>query len=424
MTHLKEMLSRLPTLYREGELVSQVLGIPGLQLEILDEDGVEVRRAHWFDAALELEEAAKLAAVLDLPPENWQNLGEYRAWVHALRDAMLQEGAVTRRALQDFVAQYAKLYQEVADITTLPRLDVWSNAPSTRDPAFLENPPVRRFQRAPNVGGVEPLFQFSVEQKGLDTTTADFLLTGLPTGPESVPVIVNLTTQEALVFLGKVPPGQRLWLNALPNGRVSAHLEEQDVTERLRSVSGVTPGVAWEQAQVAHPARAITLARGKNDLWFLPVAHFDALGLDRFLLALADIVMSQGRYDQTSFDHAVFYQEPAVIFRISWVETQPASFVIALLGGMLLNPSGRASAALQSRDELEFSLDVAVKKLKAAGVSSHVVMQPFQEVQAQQDYLKTVLPLHLDEVGAMGADRMPDAGGVFDVTQFNQSTFR
>jgi hypothetical protein len=385
---------------------------------------VEVRRAHWFDATLELEEAAKLAAVLDLPPENWQNLGEYRAWVHALRDAMLQKGAVTRQALQDFVAQYAQLYQQVANIKAIPRLDVWSSAPSTRDPAFLENPPLRRFQRAPNVGGVEPLFQFTVEQKGLDATTADFLLTGLPTGPESAPVIVNLTTQEALVFLDNVPPGQRLWLNALPDGRASAHLEEQDVTERLRSVSGVTPGVAWEQLQVAHPANAITLARGKNDLWFLPVAHFDALGLDRFLLALADIAMMQGRYDQTYFDHAVFYQEPAVILRISWVEAQPASFVIALPGGALLNPSGRASAALQSRDELEFSLDVSVKKLKAVGVSSRVVIQPFQEVQAQQDYLKTVLPLHFDEVGAMGADRMPDAGGVFDVTQFNQSTFR
>lgn len=424
MTHVKEMLSRLPTLYREGELVSQVLGVPGLQLEILDEDGIEVRRSHWFDATLELDEAAKLAAVLDLPPESWQNLGEYRVWVHALRDAMLQKGAVTRPALQDFVAQYAKLYQEVANIRAIPRLEVWSNAPSTRDPAFLENPPVRRFQRIPNVGGVEPLFQFSVEQKGLDPTPADFLLTGLPTGPESVPVIVNLTTQEALVFLGNVPTGQRLWLKALPDGRVSAQLEEQDVTDRVRSVSGVTPGAAWEQAQVAQPARAITLARGRNDLWFLPVAHFDALGLDRFLLALADIAMSQGRYDQTYFDQAVFYQDPAVIFRLSWVETQPASFVIALPGGTLLNPSGRTSTALQSRNELEFSLGVAVKKLKAVGVSSSVILQPFQEVQPQQDYLKTVLPLHFNEVGAMGADRLPDAGGVFDVTPFNQSTFR
>lgn len=424
MTHLKDMLGRLPNLYREGELVSQVLGVPGLQLEILDEDGIEVRRAHWFNTALELAEAAKLAAVLDIPAETWQNLDEYRVWVHTLRDALLQKGAVTKPALQDFVAQYAKRYQSVADITATPALEVWSNTASTRDPAFIENPPLRRFQRIPNVGGIEPLYQFSVEQKGLDPARADFLLTGLPTGPESVPVIINLTTREALIFLGNVPPGQRLWIYTQPDGTVRAHLEDHDVTNHLRSVTSVTPGAPWEQTQVSQPARAISLARGKNDLWFLPIAHFDALGLDRFLLALADIALAQGRYDQTAFDQAIFYQEPAVIFRASWVETQPASFRIELPSGILRNRAGRTPTAVQSRDELGFSLDLAVNKLKAVGVAGTVALRPFSETQPQTDYLKAVLPVTIREVAAMGADRLPDAGGLFDVTQFNQSTFR
>jgi hypothetical protein len=134
--------------------------------------------------------------------------------------------------------------------------------------------------------------------------------------------------------------------------------------------------------------------------------------------------MTQGRYDQTSFDHAVFYQEPAVLLCISWVETQPASFRVELPGGALLNPAGRTPTALQSRDELGFSLDLAVNKLRAVGVASSVVLQPFSETQAQTDYLTAVLPLHVREIGTMGADRMPDTGGLFDVTQFNQSTFR
>ncbi len=424
MTHLKEMVNRLPNLYREGELVAQVLSIPGLQLEILDEDGIEVRRAHWFDTTLQLDEAAKLAALLDIPPETWQSLDEYRVWVHALRDALLQKGAVTKPALQDFVAQYAKLYQNVANITATPALEVWSKTASTRDPAFIENPPIRRFQRVPNVGGIEPLFQFSIEQKGLDPTTIDFLLTGLPSGPESVPVIVNLTTREALIFLGNIPPGQRLWIHAQPDGSIRVHLENQDVTAQMQSVTNVTPGSAWERSQVVQPARAITLARGKNDLWFLPVAHFDALGLDRFLLALADIAERQGRYDQTSFDHAVFYQDPAVIFRLSWVETPPASFRLELPGGVLRNRAGRTPAALQNREELGFSLDLAVNKLRAVGVASSVALRSFSDTQAQTDYLTAVLPITIREVAPMGADRLPDAGGLFSVTQFNQSTFR
>lgn len=424
MTHLQEMLSCLPLLYREGELVSHVLGVPSLHLEILDEDGLEVRRAHWFDAALELEEAAKLTAVLDIRPETWQNLGEYRVWVYSLRDAMLQQGAVTKRALQNFVARYARLYQNVSNIRALPQLDVWSNTASTRDPAFIENPPVYHGQRVPNVGGIEPLLQFSLEQKGLDNTAANFLLTGLSRGPESVPAMINLTTQEALIFLGNVPPGQRLWIDALPNGMLRAHLEDHDVTDQMRSVTSVRPGIPWEQLQVVQPAKAITLARGKNDLWFLPVAHFDTLGLDRFLLALADLAMMQGRYNQTYFDHAVFYQEPAVIFRVSWVETQPASFRIELPGGALRNPAGHTPTALESRDELSLSLNLAVNKLKAVGVASTIVMQPFHETQAQTDYLKAVLPMHIREVGSLGADRLPDAGGLFNVTEYNQSTFR
>jgi hypothetical protein len=192
----------------------------------------------------------------------------------------------------------------------------------------------------------------------------------------------------------------------------------------VRSVSGVTPGTPWEQAQVRQPALPITLARGRNDLWFLPVAHYDALGLDRFLLALADIALMQGRYDHTAFDQAVFYQDPAAIFRVSWVETQPAAFRIELPGGTLLNSAGRTQNALQSRDDLGFSLDLAVKKLKAAGVASSVVLEPFQEVQPQTDYLQAVLPVKVRDVGVVGADQMPDKGGLFGVTEFDQSTFR
>ena len=432
MTHLQDMLSRLPILYRDGALVADVLSIPGLGLEILGEDAVEVQRAHWFDSALALEQVARLAAVLDIPAESWQNLAEYRAWVHALRDAMLQQGAVTIEAIQNFVVQYARAYQAAANILATPQLEDWAypdtgdgtTIPDVRKPLFIENPAVRRFQRIPDLGGIEPLWQFSVENKGLDPAFLDMLMVGLCSGPESVPVLVNLTTGEALLFLGNVPPGQRLWIDGQPDGNVRAHLERQDVTAALRSVTGVIPGMPWENTQVRQPARALTLARGRNDLWFLPVAHFDALGLDRFLLALADIALQQGRYDTTSFDRALFFQDPAVSLHVSWVETQPARFRITLPAGALRTASGQTATGHASRAELGTALDLAVHKLRGVGIASTVALAPFCDMQAQTDYLTAVLPITIREAATMGADRLPDAGGVYGVTQFGESTFR
>ncbi len=424
MSHLADMLSRLPILYRDGALVADVLKQPELALMILDEDGIEVQRSHWFDSALEQSEAARLAAVLDIAPEVWQSLAEYRAWVHTLRDALLQRGAVTVDAIEFFVSQYARQYQVANDVLIVPPLERWSTQPSTVAPAFVENPPVRRFQRVPDLGGIEPLWQFSVENKGLDPAVLDMVMVGLPSGPESVPAVVNLTTGEALLFLGNVACGQRLWIDSNADGSVRARLERDDVTSQLRTIAGVTPGTPWEAAQVSQPARALTLARGRNDLWFLPIAHYDALGLDRFLLALADLALQQGRFDQSSFDQALFFQDPAASLHVSWVETAPATFHVELPGGALRSRAGGTATATGNRDELGAALNEAVGKLRAAGVQSAVEIAPFRETQGQTDYLTAVLPIVIRETGPTGADRMPDAGGLFDVTEFGESTFR
>lgn len=422
--HIDAMLSRLPLLYREGELLRQVLQTVAMQLEILDEDGIEVQRAHFFETALELQEAARLAAVLAIPQETWQHLGEYRVWVDSLRDAMLQKGAVTKEALQYFVTEYATRYQDATNIKVLFNVQSWSDTPSTVKPAFVEMPLLRRLDRIPQAGGIEPLQQFSIHQKGLDKTFADFLLVGLPTGPESVPAVINLTTREALIFLGNVPPGQRLWITSTSDGKVKAELEGKDVSSQLRYVTNVQAGTPWNESEVKQPAQAISLVPGKNDLWFLPVAIYDALGLDRFLMALADLVLMQGRFDQSQFDHALFYQDPAVHLHLSWVETQPATFAIVMPAGGLLSPKDKLNDALQSRENLGFSLNLAIKDLKAAGVAGSVEMRMFQEVQAQRDYLRAVMPVKFREAGSVGADSLPETGGAYDVSKFGNSTFR
>jgi hypothetical protein len=432
MGRIDTMANRLPQLYRDGELIrgsvsgrtGGVLGVPAVQMEIVDEDGRDIQVAHWFDTARHLNEAAALAQLLDFVLDPWQTLPLFRAWVHAMRSAMLTEGAVTVAGIQVFVEEYTRRFQAATQIGAVTRLGQWSETPSTSLPAFIENPARRLYERVPGSGGTEPLYQFEIVNQGLDETHAAFLLTGLADGPEYVPLIANMTSGQALVFLAPVPPGARLWITPTDDSGVRAMLESTDMSDKLYSVTSLTPGVPWGNSAVQRPGRAITLKRGANSLWFFPLAHYDALGLDRFLLSLPDLLLQQGRYDGSSFDHTLFYQEPALIVRVSWVETQPARFEVALPAGALLSPRDHLDRALEDRDTLERSLNDGVNKLRACGVVSRVALQPFAEFQRQMDFLRAVLPMTHRENGPTGADRLPDAGGIFEVTSYEESTYR
>jgi hypothetical protein len=359
--------------------------------------------------------------------------------VHAIRNAWLRYGVATKAGLEKFVEQYADAYQRATRTSVFGRISEWRARPSTSDPAFVENPERRHFQRVPSAGGIHALHRFTVEQKGLDVSHAAFLLVGLPSAPECVPVIANLTTGQALVFLGNVGPGRRLWIRPVPPEEedgawgVEAQLEGDDVTGRLRSVSNLVPGTPWDDTpttdhpqgrDVDDPPRPLELQRGQNDLWFLPVAHFDELGLDRFLFALPDLLLAQGRYDETGFDRALFFQDAAVSLRVSWVETEPASFEIHLPGGRVRYPATDELSMVEAEVQLlHESLSTAVRKLKPAGIRGAVEMRPMSEIQPQLDVLRTVLPATQREVGPTGRDAVPESGAVFDVTDLDESLF-
>lgn len=413
MKRARDMTSRLPLLYREGELVQGVLEQPGQQIEIVGEEALDVQRAHFFDDALDFDDAAKLAAILNFEPEQWQTLGLFRAFVRAQRDAVLQGGAITVQGIRSFVERFQQDFQAATGV----------RFPGPK--ATLAEFPLRRqFGHPPVTNDIEPLGRYTVANKGLDETHVSFLLTGAEDAPESQPLIANLTTGEAILFHGNIGAGQRLWLRAGEDGTMSAQLEEKDVTDKLVSITNLTPGEPWEPPQIQKPARAITLARGENTLWFLPVAHFDESGLDRFLLALADLVLAQGRWDEARLDHTLFYQDIAMTMKASWVELEPASFEVLVPAQVVDRRETAAGTAEEAREQFAAALDKGVKKLKAAGVRGDVRPLEFSEIQRTSEFITAVLPLRLKEQGATGADRMPDKGGLFGITPFGNSTFR
>lgn len=429
MAHLDEIAGRLPQLYRDGELVRGVLGAPALQLEVLDQIMREVQRAHWFQTTLDLDEAAKLAAVLDIEPEPWQNLATFRGWVDALRDARLREGSVTCRALQLFIAEYGQAFQAatgeriIPDGAVLADATRWRDVPSPFDPALVENPRRRVFFTPPG-SALEPLARFAVEQRGIGPATPSLLFTGTPAAGESGLLLVNTTTGEALSYAGVVPPGQRLWLTPTAGGGMTARLEGEETTALLRSISGVEPGRPWNVAEEVSPPRAMTLRSGTNLLWFLPLARYDVKGLDRARLAMPDLTLVDGRWDATSFDSSVFFQSAGVTLRMGWREAVPASFEIQLPSQLVPSRDGQLEQTLSARAQLGDALDEAVNGLRAAGVASRVVLRPFVEAQGQRDRLAAVLPVMVAERGPSGADRLVQTGGVFEVTRYNDSTFR
>jgi hypothetical protein len=424
MGRAEELAAHLPPLYRDGAVVGGLTALWGLQLAMLDEASLSLQRSHWFDSTPDLDDAAALGALLGIVPEEFHaDLGEYRAWVHAVVDARLAAGAVTREAIRILVDTYVQGFQRAAGIDLVPPVASWAPTPD-RGPALVESPARLRFARLPATGGWEPLARLEVVNAGIDPAPWALVLTGTAGGSEFAPFVANRTTGHALVYRGEVAVGARLTIapTAADPGRLRADLDGTDVTDRLDSYPSLVAGPAGPGAPSDDDGGS-ALALGRNELWFLPLAHYDTPGLGRFLLALADDALQTGRFDQTHYDHALFAQPPAVSADLVWVEREPASLEVHLPGQALRSANG-ADAAIAARDRLERGLDAAVDRTASVGVATDVVLTRYRERQPGVDRLALVLPRAHREVGPTGADRLAEAGGLFDVTGFDDSVLR
>ncbi|PZW43003.1 hypothetical protein C8P66_11728 [Humitalea rosea] len=425
MARRDDMADRLPPAWREGELVRGLLGVVAAQIELLDDEAREVQRAHFWRTALNFPEVAGLGALLDIPPEPGQQRDEYRAWVDALRDTILGFGGPTRDAVRQVVAEYAQRHAEAARLPRLlPPLGDWGSEDDDPPPRLVETPRRWRWVAAPGDGAMEPLQQMTVENRGLDPAPAHFLLRGLAGGPEHSPLLANLTTGEALALATDVPQGSMVALVALPDGTVRASLDGHDITRYLGSIAGLVPGQPWTPAELVTPAQPITLRPGANRIWFMPIARYDVAGLDRYLAALADAAMMQGRYNTARFDAALYYQDPLMHLLVGFQESVPAAFRVDLDARWMLAPRGRTAEALATRERLDFALGRAVTRIRAVGVTSELRLLPSASIQPSPDRLVAMGPKRLRDAGSTGADRLLPRGGSFDTTGFDQTGFR
>jgi hypothetical protein len=417
------MVRRLPALYRGGELVNATLTSPAVQVEILDEELDFVQGERWFDTAVDLADAARVGALLDIGPEPWQDLAEYRPWLHELRTALLERGATTPRAVREFVANYSEAHASATGVRCLPPIEKWSATRDSRRAALIEQPAVRRWATLPDVRGTRPLARLVLQQRGIDASTPVFIIVGRSAGPERSPVIANLRTGQGLVFLGEVGIGAYLTISAAADGGARATRDGEDVSDQLFGIDEVVPGRAWRATDLRANPRMFMLEPGENELWYLPIAHYDHANLDGPMLAMPDLDLRDGIWDDAAFDHALFEQEARVLLRVTWLERVPAAFRIELPAAIMKSAAGGLAAALTAREHLGLALSTAIDRLRPAGVEGVCELVAASEMQPGIDRLRILQPLRLRDVGSVGADRTADPTAAFEESGFDGSNF-
>jgi hypothetical protein len=120
----------------------------------------------------------------------------------------------------------------------------------------------------------------------------------------------------------------------------------------------------------------------------------------------------------------MFYADPAAYLDLSWREAPPATVLVDLDACALSTRVGRRADGDEARDQLEGSVGAGIGRLTGAGVRAEVRFRPLHDSQRQLDHLTCVSGIAQREIGTVGVDRLTDAGGLFGLTVYDDSTYQ
>ena len=437
MTTLARLLDLLPppcTAAPDSTLAA-LLGTFALEFDTIAEDLDRLRRTHWINQAYRLEDAAKLGALLGIPPLRWEDLEAYRARLLPLAAARL-DGALAPGDIRHFVHDYLVRAADALESDLVPGLpatveDAFRSSldrPLWRPLALVENPP--RDKRSDTLlaraGLVPVLFRWSETNHGLDDTVVTIRVCGLSGRRTAVPLLANLTTGDMILYAERILPGATLEISALPGAsdprRAQAMLDGFDVSRRLHGLRGFALGTPFAPDQYDAAPLLPRLARGRNDWIFLSIGLYDVHGLDRVFYALADTALREVLLDQTAFDHSLFPSGPLAQVSLAWTETEPASFEVRVPRAIVSEPAGSAPGATPHELAAD-ALGRAIADLHAAGVRASLRFMPFAETQSQ--LVRHALPWVVvdPEHGSPGIEAALDLGGRFDESTLGRARF-
>jgi hypothetical protein len=437
MMRLDAMLGRLPPVYdiRPGGLLHDFLQIFALALTAYDEDMDRVQRAHWVDTAFALDDLTKIGALFGITPAGWEGLELYRERLKAMIAGRLK-GAVTADVieyvlLRILIGVKTELGDEYIDLPARVELgdSVLARSPlaSQSRGSFIEFPP--RLARAAELASQgalrQPLARFTLTNKGMEPAALLGRIRGVQGLKTAVPALVNLSTGSILLYADLLECGQMLELSLDVQGRLRGHVGDRDVSAKLWTGEGFSPGARFTPVQPDPEPQPIMLARGSNDLWFFPLALYDVKGLDTagFASPLPDL--EQGRFGEggSRYDRSLFFQSPAVSLDLWWTERAPASFRIDIPAGVVLRPASRPGRDAEvERAQLFALLQDTVSDLRAAGVDGRVAPLPLCEEQRLTSRAVVMHPKYTQETQRLHS-ALAGLSALFDTTAIDGARF-
>lgn len=353
MSKLDVILSRFPDFYEAQDpqkLLYGVLSALAAPLERLDRQLIEAMWSHWPRRAQDIQDLEQIAALYGVRRFDGEPRERFRQRLLALVRILLT-GTATPGALLQVAA--ATLGLDVWDASGQPQLSPGSIANATLAPVTGRTQPLTLVETPWQA--IEPEAVACVNGQRLGFHQDDFapvvptlVVTGV--GERTVePLVVNLTSGQAIGYLGNVPDGQRLVIR--PDG--TARLDGRDVSERLYALQGgFYDRDAFDQARarlVRRQPRAAFGLRGLDgpDFLFagqptavqtprLPVgdsewavtATIGRFGRTAFGRAVWDApdpqVFQQGRFAVTPWDGSLFTLAPSLHLALRWQERERA----------------------------------------------------------------------------------------------------
>jgi hypothetical protein len=410
------MAGRLPPIWsaERGTMLEALLSLVANEQTAYDEDMDRVRRSHWVDTAWDLFNLARIGALFGIAPAGWEGVELFRERLKAVIAARLR-GAVTPDALEHVVLRILKGVERELEHRYLPLppdirfgeqvLGRGEAAPAARG-RIIEFPVQRRRAAALKGKGAlrQPLAQLEVDNKGVAPAALLGSITGVAGKRTAVPVLVNLTTGQILLWAGYLACGQRLHLSLAEDGALRARVGDRDVSHEIWSGEGFVPGARFAPVRPDPAPRPLMLARGVNRLWFWPLGLYDAPGLDSAVFASPAADLEQGRWatgpagEGSRFDKALFEQPPAVSLDLFWDERQAAAFRIELPAGVVARPRTRPGRDPEiERAQLFQLLGEVVAELRAAGVDGRVTALPLAEEQRLESRATLLSPVATQE---------------------------
>lgn len=431
MTSLDRMQDLLPLPYSVAgdALITALLNDWALEIESFEEDIDRLRRSTWVETAYRDSDLDKLAALVDVRRFPGEPSTLFRKRLLALVRARLS-GTIGRNDILSFAVEYIKGVEEVLKAKLVHRKKNEDIAEDKKDlggrVTMVEFPERTRFSRtlADRAGRVAHLYRWTEENRGLDEAPVTFLVHGAMGGATTMPALINLTTRSLYGWRGVVPAGRTLVMD----DKGKATLDGRDATERLFTAP-IVFGQPLALPAPGAPQHRQVMQRGFNDWMFATIGFYDERGYDHVHFLIEDPEMTEGVFDESRFDRALFPGGTIGTVQMSWIEKEAASFEVHVPRTVVMEPRTivddfiRAGATRPPHEEVAEDLGATIQQLRAAGVKAALHHDAFHEWQRQIVRFAPSWIVIPPERGSAGEHDEVATGARFDETALGRSRF-